>query len=91
MGVFTKAKHDELVKAATAARSEGRRVFVYRYIEKLTNSRMSAPMPDLAEAIEAVEALGWRLDRLMSPKVEALTGDRTAYVMMFRAPVGASQ
>lgn len=89
MGIFANVKEEGLIKAATESRNEGRRVFVYRHIERLMNSATSSPMPDLAGAIEAVEDLGWRLDRIMSPSVNALTGDRTAFVLVFRAPDGA--
>lgn len=80
-------KESSVFQAASRAKQEGRLVFAYRYVEKLYGSGTSAELPDLANVIQSVESMGWRLDRVLAPEVRALTGDRTAFVLVFRAPV----
>jgi hypothetical protein len=63
MGIFTDVKATTAGKHAVRARDEGRTVLVFR-VNMPRNTTEGTPISGIAEQIEAVEAEGWRLDRL---------------------------
>lgn len=65
---------------AARARQEGRQVFMLRVNPGILDAGTSGPAYAFAEQIEAVEAVGWRLDHM------ALAGDekRASGFFLFR-------
>ncbi|MET7696912.1 hypothetical protein [Streptomyces sp. NPDC005485] len=73
---------DGVTMAAVKARDNGRRVFVYEFSEAHTEAERKTT---LAEAIDAVEELNWRLDHLVSAGQSRSTdGSGTLAVCLFR-------
>jgi hypothetical protein len=64
MGWIKDAKAEALSKEAVRAIEEGRTVFVARINVGATHHGMSGSVPGFAEQIEAVEAVGWRMDQM---------------------------
>ncbi|WP_338704046.1 hypothetical protein V2W30_39825 (plasmid) [Streptomyces sp. Q6] len=63
---------------------------MYKFIEASTNSMSTAPMTGLAEQIQAVEDLGWKLDKMTAAEGKALTGERIALICLFRRAASAA-
>ena len=64
MGIFKDAKSDSMAAHARRAADEGRQVFVAQFRGAASHSpKLSRPVADVAEMIEAVEAEGWRVDQ----------------------------
>lgn len=64
MGIFKDAKSDTMASHARRAAAEGRQVFVAQFRGAVSHSpKLSRPVQDVAEMIEAVEAEGWRTDQ----------------------------
>ncbi|WHX19815.1 hypothetical protein QFW82_23590 [Streptomyces malaysiensis subsp. malaysiensis] len=84
MGWINNAKGDGASRHAREAIQAGNSVLVYKFIEANTNSRATAPMTGMAEQIQAIEAEGWRLDKMAAAEGKALSGERVALVCLFR-------
>jgi hypothetical protein len=72
----TTLAHDE----TTRARAEGRTVFVYNFnMPKFAEGAacLSGPLTGCAERIEAIESVGWVLDKTIGR-------DAAAFVLLFR-------
>lgn len=64
MGIFKDAKSDSMASHAKRAAAEGRKVFVAQFRGAVSHSpKLSRPVADVAEMIEAVEEEGWRVDQ----------------------------
>lgn len=63
MGIFKDAKSNMLTTEAERAIAEGRTVYVPKLNTPATAAGLSGAVPGWAEMIEAVEAVGWRLDQ----------------------------
>ena len=61
MGIVKDVKANVAEQHASRAIAEGRTVFVYKYAAGVTNGSISGPIAGVAEAIEAIERVGWRL------------------------------
>jgi hypothetical protein len=59
MGLLKKSKEDAAVKAAQRALDEGRRFFILS-----AGSSFGGQIAGVAEQLEAVEDLGWRLEHV---------------------------
>lgn len=86
MGFINKAKADSAEREARNAIERGRKVFVYKFIEANMNSMATGAMTGINDQIEAIEALGWRLDQFGVGEGKALSGERIALVCLFRRP-----
>ncbi|MFI5867303.1 hypothetical protein [Streptomyces sp. NPDC051546] len=75
------ARDDAAAKAAADAYRAGRHVLTFKIVQAGTNSRSTGIMPGVGEQIEAIEAQGWYLDKMSA---EALGGERTALICLFR-------
>ncbi|WP_445529661.1 hypothetical protein [Streptomyces cyslabdanicus] len=62
MGWIKDAQADTVREDAQRAVDEGRTVFVCRVNQGVLQDSTSGSLSDVAEQIEAVEALGWQLD-----------------------------
>ncbi|MDQ1049136.1 hypothetical protein [Streptomyces sp. V4I2] len=99
-GPINKAKAETAAAAAQHAIDAGRHVLVYKFIEAQTGSAATGPMTGMNDQIEAVEALGWTLDKMSVTQSEVMTGqvagwtkhaghpmnERIALVCIFRRP-----
>lgn len=63
MGFIKDVKAQTMSTHAQRALQEGRRVFVCRINHGMSAVGTSGPLSGVAEQIEAIEALGWRMDR----------------------------
>jgi hypothetical protein len=54
---------------AQRAAEEGHAVFLYRVKAKWSDPGMTGPVTDFAEQIEAIESVGWKLNKM------AMSGD----------------
>jgi hypothetical protein len=90
MGWARQAKEQGAASFAQQAIDAGRHVLVYKFIEAITNSLATGPMSGMNEQIEAIEAVGWKLDKMSVTQGSALgvmgmkTGERVVIVCMFR-------
>ncbi|MGW4032766.1 hypothetical protein ACWEFL_26275 [Streptomyces sp. NPDC004838] len=84
MGFINDAKAQVAVKEAREAYARGQQVLVYKIIEATMNSRVTAPMPGVAEQISAIEEAGWTLSNMAAAEAKALTSERTALICLFR-------
>lgn len=81
MGFIKQAKADSMAASAQRAIVEGRKVFVVQIRGAMHNTlAMSHPVADVAEQIEAIEAVGWRLDQLTAVPYK----DNITNVCLFR-------
>jgi hypothetical protein len=64
MGFIDRVKSGKIAGEALRAVEEGRSVFVARINVGMTDAGMSGSVTGAAEIIEAVESVGWRLDRM---------------------------
>lgn len=62
MGIMKQSKVTNIGNDAVAAREKGHRVFVCRYWDEVLNFQSTGSIAGATEAIEAVEAAGWKLD-----------------------------
>lgn len=96
-GPINKVKAEVAAEAAQHAIDAGRHVLVYKFIEAMTGSASTGPMTGLNDQIEAIEALGWVLDKMSVSQSETMTGsafqwpnqasnERIALVCIFRRP-----
>ena len=84
MGFLNDNKAAEAGKRAREARDNGDAVLVYKFIEAITNSKVTAPMTGMSNQIQAVEAEGWALVNMASAEGKAVTGERVALICLFR-------
>ncbi|WP_158813320.1 hypothetical protein [Streptomyces rimosus] len=82
--MINKTKAETAEQAARNAIEKGRHVFVFKFIEAMTNSMATGPMTGLNDQIEAIESLGWRMEHLAVGEGKALSGERLAIVCLFR-------
>jgi hypothetical protein len=81
MGWIKKAKADSLASDAKRALDEGHTVFVAQLRGSVSHSpTLSRPIPGVAEMIESVESLGWRLNQFTSVPYK----DNMTTVCLFR-------
>ncbi len=67
MGFVKQAKAQSMARDAQRALSEGHQVFVVQIRGAIGHSPvLSRPIQDVAEQIEAIEAVGWRLSEFTS-------------------------
>jgi hypothetical protein len=78
----TKAK----MAADNAARAwqEGHAVFVWNQNIPLSMATMSGPVPDTAEVIQSIEAVGWGLQMMQYADMHAKNG---SIILLFRRPL----
>lgn len=62
MGLMKGSKVTNIGNDAVAARNKGHKVFVCRYWDEVLNFQATGSIAGATEAIEAVEAAGWKLD-----------------------------
>lgn len=93
MGWINQAKEEQAGKDAQHALDAGRKVFVYQAISAMTNSAASGPMTGMNDQIEAIEAVGWKLDSMSVGQSATMTSGlgmksdakgRMALIMIFR-------
>lgn len=85
MGLMKASKVAGIGSDAAGARAKGHKVFVCRYWDEVLNFQGTGSIAGATEAIEAVEAAGWKLDNFSyswAPEKK-----RGVSVMVFR-PVG---
>jgi hypothetical protein len=82
MGFIKDTKVATATKDAERARSEGRKVFVYRFNVPATSSGFSGSVSGAAEVIEGIEDAGWRLTELAYDGKQSSNG---AALLLFRA------
>lgn len=75
---------DDAEQQAQQAIDRGARVLVYKFIDPIVDSFVTAPMLGIAPQIEAVEALGWQLDRFSAVEGEVGDGQHIAVICLFR-------
>lgn len=81
MGFRTEAKSASAGTDAQRAASEGRSVFLYRYVVPATMPGFSGPVGGAAEVVEAVEAHGWRVADMAYDSAQSKNG---AVLLLFR-------
>lgn len=86
MGFINRAKAGIAEQEAQHAVERGRKVFVFKFIEAITNSMATGPMTGLNDQIEAIESIGWHLDQFAVGEGKAMSGERLAVVCLFRRP-----
>ena len=77
MGWIKDAKAEAISKEAQRALDEGRTVFVCRVNQGSLQSNYSGSLSGVAEQIEAVEALGWKLIKRPSHMTTGTTPQRS--------------
>ena len=80
MGLIKQAKQNMVAAEAKRAIEEGRKVFVAKLNPTLTSGSISGSLGGVAEMIEAIEDVGWRLQALSSHA----EGHRPDLVCLFR-------
>lgn len=88
MGRIVERKASAAGQYAGEAWQRGQQVYVVKLIEANLNSKATAPMSGMAEQIEAIESVGWRLQQFAAAEGKTLTGERIALVCMFRRGPG---
>ncbi|WP_329159089.1 hypothetical protein OHB49_08160 [Streptomyces sp. NBC_01717] len=86
MGIRGRITAARIDTAAQARLKAGGKVFAYRLQVPQTSDN---DMSSVADAIEAVEAVGWRLDR-MEPDTftgQSAAGTNVSWMLVFRATV----
>ncbi|MGW2514511.1 hypothetical protein ACWC0A_35070 [Streptomyces scopuliridis] len=86
MGFANKVTSARIDTAAQARMKEGGKIFAYRFqVPQLPDNDMSS----LANAIEAVEAIGWRLEQMQpdSFKGKSALGTNDSWMLVFRAVI----
>ncbi|BCL23486.1 hypothetical protein ACPCBX_27095 [Streptomyces tuirus] len=73
-GPINKVKAEVAAEAAQHAIDAGRHVLVYKFIEADQSRSSTGPMTGMNDQIEAIEALGWTLDKMSATQSEVLTG-----------------
>jgi hypothetical protein len=64
MGLMKTAKVGSITADAERARNEGRSVFLARYWDEVMSFQGTGSVSGAAQAIEAVEVAGWRLEHM---------------------------
>ncbi|MZD06171.1 hypothetical protein GTW43_13870 [Streptomyces sp. SID5785] len=75
---------NDAAQQAQQAMDRGAHILVYKFIDPIDDSFVTAPMLGIAPQIEAVEALGWQLDRFSAVEGEAGGGQHIAVICLFR-------
>jgi hypothetical protein len=83
VGLIKQAKVDTAASHARRAREEGRKVFVGRIRDEVLTYQGTGSISGAAEAVEAIEAEGWRLVNMAYSWVE--TKKRGLTVCLFRS------
>ncbi|MFF1919700.1 hypothetical protein ACFVW8_03875 [Streptomyces sp. NPDC058221] len=86
MGIRDKVASARIDTAAQARMKAGHKVFAYRLqVPQLPDNNMVA----LADAIEAVEAVGWRLETMQPDTFvgHSAIGVNTSWMLVFRAAI----
>lgn len=84
MGLRSKITSARIDTAAQARIKAGHRVFAYRFqVPQLPDNDMAS----VADAIEAVEAVGWRLEHMQPDTYvgRSAVGANTSWMLVFRA------
>ncbi|MFE1953351.1 MULTISPECIES: hypothetical protein [Streptomyces] len=79
-----KSTRDGAEEQARQAIERGAHVLVYKFIDPITDSFVTAPMLGISPQIEAVEALGWQLDRFSAVEGKVGDGEHIAVICLFR-------
>ena len=83
MGIFKQATADTIAADAKRALDEGHSVFVAQFRGAASHSpSLTRPVGGMAERIEAVEAVGWHMDRFTAVPYK----DNITIVALFRQP-----
>lgn len=86
MGFIKDAKASTMAGHAKRAMDEGHTVFVVRIQAAWsTANRLSGPMEDTAEQVEAIERQGWVMDRV---SYVMRKDDKPEGIYLFRRPAG---
>jgi hypothetical protein len=81
MGVFKQSAADSIENHAKRALDEGHSVFVAQFRGGMSHSpSLTRPIGGMAERIEAVEALGWKMDQFTAVPYK----DNITVVALFR-------
>lgn len=81
MGIFKKAAAESIADNAKRALDEGHTIFVAQFRGAVSHSpTLTRPIGGMAERIEAVEALGWRMDQFTAVPYK----DNITVVALFR-------
>lgn len=54
----------QIIEDARSSYDQGSRIFVARLSADLSKASKGTSLPQIADAIEAIEAQGWRLDKM---------------------------
>jgi len=84
MGFLNDAKAATAEQAARKAYEDGRMALTFKIIEANASHRATGLMTGVGEQIEAIERQGWTLTNMAAAEGDALTGERTALVCLFR-------
>lgn len=83
MGWIKDAKAKIATDNATRAWEQGHTVFVWNQNIPMSMATVSGPVPDTAEVIEAIEAIGWGLQQMTYADMHAKNG---SIILLFRRP-----
>ena len=81
MGWIRDTKAKMAADNATRAWQEGHSVFVWNQNIPMSMATMSGPIPDTAEVIESIEAVGWGLQTMQYADMHAKNG---SIILLFR-------
>lgn len=88
MGFLNRAKEQSALDQAKHAIEAGRYILVFKFIEAHTNNFATGAMTGINDQMEAIESLGWRLDKMSACEgnvVGALgNSERVAIVCLYR-------
>ncbi|MER5262065.1 hypothetical protein ABTZ99_08300 [Actinosynnema sp. NPDC002837] len=94
-GFLDRAKEQSALDQAKHAIEAGRHIFVFKFIEAHTNSSATGAMTGINDQMEAIESLGWRLDKMSAcggNVIGALgNSERIAIVCLYRRMPGPPQ
>ncbi|MFI9816760.1 hypothetical protein [Saccharothrix variisporea] len=95
MGLLNRVKEQSALDQAKHAIEAGRHILVFKFIEAHTNSLATGAMTGINDQMEAIESLGWRLDKMSACEgnvVGALgSKERVAIVCLYRRTPGPPQ
>jgi hypothetical protein len=85
MSIVHSDGQQDLLNEAVEAHQNGAAIFVARIVVPWgSNQAASAAVPDVAEQIEAIERVGWRLEFLNEFRQFRLGADKQGVYCMFR-------
>ena len=85
MGTVNSEGQQDLIKEAVEAHQNGAAIFVARIVVPwVSDQQASAAVTDVAEQIEAIERVGWRLEFLNEFRQFRLGADKQGVYCMFR-------